>query len=81
LTDAAPNLTAPNLALLFADDAATAESILAQKPGFQKRRHIRAVFNSAIHSCALAKSLVSVVIAMPACIIGMSLWPAFRIVE
>ncbi|HQZ67381.1 MAG TPA: hypothetical protein PLY87_19970 [Planctomycetaceae bacterium] len=33
LTDAAPNLTAPNLALLFADDAATAESILARKRG------------------------------------------------
>jgi len=33
LTGAAPNLTAPNLALLFADDATTAESILARKRG------------------------------------------------
>jgi len=33
LTGAAPNLTAPNLAFLFADDAATAESILARKRG------------------------------------------------
>ena len=35
LTGAAPNLTAPNLALLFADDATTAESILARKRGIE----------------------------------------------
>jgi len=35
LTGAAPNLTAPNLALLFADDATTAGSILARKRGIE----------------------------------------------